>query len=236
MSRVWKIALVFFLPVFLYIFASYRSNSRQIKSVEINYRQPYHFIDQDKIKDIVLQGVNPNIEINRSDINLREIEQRLNSNDFILNSEVYITLDGILKVDIDQKRPIGRVLSSKGGYYIDSEGGVMPLSKIYSERVPVVTGEITSKNRADLYFLLKRIDSDPYLQQCVVGVGARGSRFSFFVRTGDFEIILGGVDDFDKKINNFKSFYKKIIKDKLFDRYQRVNLEISNQVIGVKKT
>jgi cell division protein FtsQ len=70
---------------------------------------------------------------------LNALENALNSNPMVKTAEVYVSVNGTLTADIEQKRPIARV-STNASYYIDDAGSYMPLSKNYSARVPLVTG------------------------------------------------------------------------------------------------
>ena len=69
------------------------------------------------------------------------MEERLLKNQMIQRAEVYITVDGILGAKIKQRTPIARVID-KLDYYLDTEGEKMPLSSVYTARVPIITGAV----------------------------------------------------------------------------------------------
>lgn len=54
-------------------------------------------------------------------------------------------------------------------------------------------------------------------------------------RVTDFEILVGNLNNLDKKINNLKAFYQKAKKDKTLNKYSKVNLQFDNQVVCTKK-
>ena len=58
--------------------------------------------------------------------------------------------------------------------------------------------------------------------------------FSLKIRNQKFSVQTGGADFLTTKFKNFKAFYAKVEKDKLFNNYKHVNLEITNQVICTK--
>jgi cell division protein FtsQ len=45
---------------------------------------------------------------------------------------------------------------------------------------------------------------------------------------------LGQIKQLEKKISNLKAFYIKATKDKVLDKYSKVNLQFGNQVVCTK--
>ena len=62
----------------------------------------------------------------------------------IKSAQVYYTLDGYFHVEITQRKPVLRIMSGEG-YYVDEDGKIMPLSRKYTSRVVVATGNISRK-------------------------------------------------------------------------------------------
>ena len=60
-------------------------------------------------------------------------------------------------------------------------------------------------------------------------------QFSLFLRTYDFEVVVGTLEHLTNKMNNLKAFYQKEKKDKMLDIYKSVNLQFKNQVVCTKK-
>ncbi len=47
------------------------------------------------------------------------MEKTINKNPMIEKSEVYVTIDGVLKAVVKQKTPIARVFDNNGSFYYD---------------------------------------------------------------------------------------------------------------------
>ena len=60
-------------------------------------------------------------------------------------------------------------------------------------------------------------------------------KYILLIREFDFLVDFGTSEDREIKISNFKAFYKKSLKDKTIETYNRVNLQIASQVICTKK-
>jgi len=126
-------------------------------------------------------------------------------------------------------------VQTKESFYIDEEGKMMPTSPNFSVRVPLVTGNVTKKNLSDVFKMMKSINEDLFFKKEIVGVVVDGNKYTLLLREFDFLIDFGTSESRRIKLSNFKAFYKKALKDKTIETYNRVNLQIASQVICTKK-
>ncbi|MEA3451904.1 MAG: cell division protein FtsQ, partial [Bacteroidota bacterium] len=59
--------------------------------------------------------------------------------------------------------------------------------------------------------------------------------FELIPKIGDFRIILGSIDSIDTKIRNLKAFYQHAGSKISWDKYSKINLEYTNQIVCTKK-
>jgi cell division protein FtsQ len=112
----------------------------------------------------------------------------------------------------------------------------MPLSSNYSARVPFVTGDIKKNKLKTVFQFAKTVDEDDFLKKHVIEIHQNNDgTLNFKIRKSDFTVHLGALGNLEKKINNFKAFYQKGMKDKILDNYKVINLEFDKQVICTKK-
>ena len=148
---------------------------------------------------------------------------------------MFMSIDGELSAEIEQKRPIARV-NTNASYYIDDEGSFMPLSSNYSARVPLVTGNIKKNKLKTVFQFAKTVEEDEFLKKHVIEIRQNDNEtIDFKIRKSDFTVHLGTLENLKKKINNFKAFYQKAMKDKILDSYKVINLKFDKQVICTKK-
>ena len=165
---------------------------------------------------------------------LNSIEKVLETNEMVKNAQVYLTINGQLTSRIAQRQPIGRV-EGNTKFYLDKEGKRMPLSDNHSARVPIITGKITGKSLEDVYVILNYINTDDFLRKNVIGIHIEDEgQYQLKFRVENFVVYLGGVEDLEKKFNNFKAFYAKATRDRTLEAYQVVSLEYNNQVVCTK--
>lgn len=233
--KIIKFLLLLGVIGFLFSFTNKRNEKRKIKNIDVQFiDETRPFITFETVDKLLIQSEAKLTDIGKETLDLREMEQRLQENPMILDAQVYLTIDGVLGAKIIQRNPIGRVAASPD-YYLDEEGKSMPLSEVYSARVPIITG--TSENNfTEITNLLNKIHQDEFMKNSVVGLVRRESgEIELELRKIDLKVNFGQPLDIEKKFQNFKAFYKKTKEDSTLVGYQKVNLKFGNQVIATKR-
>jgi cell division protein FtsQ len=219
----------------LFAFSNVKNNDRKILNVEIIFEgEDNLFITHETVSKLLIQnhGTVKNVPKETLDLNL--LESALNSNPMIKSAQVFVDVNGDLTAEIEQKKPIARVNNSMS-YYIDEQGGYMPLSTNYTARVPIVTGNVEKNNLKSVFEMAQKINSDDFLIKHVTQIHKdQNNRLSLRLRQCDFVVFVGDLCNLDKKINNLKAFYKKATKDNILNNYSIVNLQFDSQVICTK--
>jgi len=220
----------------LFAFSNHRNNDRKVPKPNIEFiGENKLFITEANVSKLLIQNQRPVTEQSKEIIDLNELEIALNSNPMIKEAEVFMSVNGELSAEIEQKRPIARV-NTNVSYYIDDEGSFMPLSSNYAARVPLVTGNIKKNKLETVFQFAKAVDEDEFLKKHVIEIRQNDDKtIDFKIRKSDFTVHLGTLKKLEKKINNFKAFYQKALKDKVLDSYKMVNLKFDKQVICTKK-
>ncbi len=230
-----KLILLLGVLVFLSAFASGRNASRFLSATPVVFENPEQpLISEKTVNKLLIQNNGSIKNIRKVALDLNRLESELIANPYVRNANLYVSVNGEVGVDVLQKKPLARVQTNES-YYIDEEGKYMPTSPNFSVRVPLVTGNVDKKNLFDLYTVLKSIGSDPFFNKEIEGVIVQGNKYILLVREFDFLIDFGTSENRDVKISNFKAFYKKALKDKTIESYNRVNLQIASQVICTKR-
>ena len=170
------------------------------------------------------------------EINTLDIANKLLENKIIKEAACYKTPGGTLRIDIYQRRPILRVMSVSGNYYIDDVGYAMPVSNNFVAYLPVVTGYVTEELRDnELFEFAKFLQNNKFWNKQIdqIHITSNGE-VELIPKVGSQTIILGDFSNFEKKLANLKTFYHNAIPRKGWDTYKAINLKYENQVIGVK--
>ncbi|WP_372945831.1 cell division protein FtsQ/DivIB [Muriicola sp.] len=219
----------------LYAFSNDRNADRPIRDVEIIFEGDNNvYLSKDMVNKLLIQNYGSVLMEDKEKVVLNTIEKVLETHDMVKSAQVYLTIDDKLTSKIFQRQPIGRVKGNTT-FYLDEDGKSMPLSRLHSARVPIITGEITGKSLDDVFEILKYINQDDFLRKNVIGIHIQTEeQYQLKFRVEDFVVNLGDVSDLEKKFKNFKAFYAKALKDQSLKEYAVVSLEFDNQVVCTK--
>ena len=231
-----KIKLFFLLVLLSGLFYSTISvnNLRDISKTDIYIHDSSNlFITKDSIKSAVIEIITTK-NIHKSSVHLKALEFELNKIELVRKSDVFIDVNGTIVIDIEQRKPIARFIDNKS--YLDEDGLVMPKSKYYSARVPVIKGYANTQDQLDLIYKLSNyIKDDKFLSQSATEILIdSNSNFSIKLRDYRFKILIGQLNNLDLKIKNFKAFYINASANQILNKYSVINLQFDNQVVCVK--
>lgn len=183
-----------------------------------------------------------------SDVDESLVERVLEENLFVKNAEVLLTADSKVKINIEQRIPILRVVDKLGvQYYLDNDGAKVPLSRHFTARTLVATGNIpphtpeflTKKNNSmkDLFELTNFILADQFWNAMIEQVYVTSKdEFVMVPKIGDQSIILGKWDsDVAVKFKKLKQFYEEGMSREGWQKYKTIDLRYRNQVVCERK-
>ena len=166
----------------------------------------------------------------------KKIEQKLLNAPFIKSVECFKTPKADVRIEITQQLPILRIINDAGeSYYIDERGRIMPSSK-YTANVAIATGHIkkdfAKKKLVELGNFLSENDFwNKQIEQINV---LPDNNIELIPRVGNHVIYFGKIDDIKEKFERLKIFYRKALNKVGWNKYSRINLEFSNQIICTK--
>lgn len=230
-----KMMMLFGLVIFLFAFAANRNMARKVTDVDIRFKGENNlFVTHETVSKLLIQNQRSVKNLAKETLDLNQLEKSLKSNQMIKSAEVYVTVDGSVKADIEQKTPIARVNTAES-YYVDDEGFYMPLSNNFTARVPLVTGFVKKNDLENIFIVANKIKSDDFLMKNVIEIHQDANQTIYLkLRQCSFVVKLGTINYLDKKINNLKAFYLKNLQDKTLNNYSKVNLQFDNQVVCTK--
>ncbi len=217
------------------------------------------FVNISDVKSLILQTGDSLKSQPLSSIHLEKIKNKISENSFIKNVSIYSTLNGEIKINIKQRKPLMRVITGKGqSFYIDENGNGMPLSSNHSARVIVVTGKINldtlpqsildekdtvkqkeffSKTNIDsLFILAKTIDTSAFWKAQIsqININEHGE-IELIPQLGTHIILLGTIENLVEKFEKLSLFYKSELSNFGLNKYKIINLKYKNQLVCLKK-
>jgi cell division protein FtsQ len=237
MKRNWiyiKFTVLLAIIGFLFGFTQKRNEGRKLKGVEITFvDENSPFITLPTVNKLLIQNHDSVTGLPKDTVVLKEMESRLLGHDMVRDAQVFVTVDGVLGAAIEQRKPLGRV-SATPDYYIDYDGKPMPLSQVYTARVPLITGASASKF-TELTPLLIAIENDSFMKSSVVGLHLyKNGTIALRLRNYNGEVLFGKPEQIRDKFRHFKAFYKKASQDRKLSGYEKISLTFGNQVVATK--
>ena len=153
-----RLILIIGLIAFLYSFTYKRNENRKLLKTEVVFVGENNlFLKQETVNKLLIENNSDVKSIQKVKLDLNKLEKSVDQQPMVEKSQVFVSIDGVLKAVVKQKTPIARVFNDSGSFYIDYQGNTMPLSEYYTARVPIVSGEINKENSKQLVDLFRLI-------------------------------------------------------------------------------
>lgn len=208
------------------------------------------FVTDSEIREIVsVNGVAEGSTILR-ELNLHLLEEKINSRSAVRESQVYTDRRGILTVRVLQRKPILRIQTGHGGFYMDQSLYLFPLVSHFSPYLPVVSGNIPLDLPAGFRGYYK--ENDEWLSQMrdlalfleeeefwnnmteQLYVDQKGV-IRIIPRIGDHLIILGRPVNIREKFLKLEAFYREVIPVSGWNAYKSIDLQYNDQIVCKKQ-
>lgn len=216
--------------------------------IEITGAEKDMFIDEKDIMDIL----NSNDDVKGKEIatiDLRKMEEQLEKNPWVKNAELFFDNNDnkqVLTVSIEERQPIARVFTMQGNsFYLDTAATRLPLSDKVSARVPVFTSFPSDKKimaqsdsllMKDVIAIGKYIMNDSFwmAQTAQIDITPQAT-FELLPVVGNHVVALGKANDLENKLNRLYTFYKEAWLQNGINKYEKLDVQYSNQVVAVKR-
>lgn len=204
-----------------------------------------HFIDEADVLNMVETIPGEVRTRSFSEINFREIEERLKTHRNFREVQLFNDFKGNMVVNVSLRRPMARLVQEEGpDAYLSEEGLIMPVSDRYSTRVIVLSGPVVGQlildqdlNATDygklLLEMLNYINEDSFLKKQVAEIELKeDGRVNLLPQIGSQTIEFGKPEQLEDKFLKLKVFYKTILPRQGWNKYERVNLEFEGQIVA----
>jgi cell division protein FtsQ len=214
----------------------------------------YHFVTKKQLLNLVYGNSGRILGKPVREVSVDEIEGRISELRELKKAEVYISIDGVLHVFVDQRNPIMRIITNEGGdYFMDEEGVILRRRNLYTPRLHIIGGNVnisqemlngvsvldtTIKNSIlkDLYHIVNYINDDSFWSAQIDQIFVdNNDEIDFIPRVGNHQIHLGTAENFEGKLRNLGAFYEKVLPEMGWNKYSIINLEFKDQIVCKKR-
>ena len=227
-------------------FVERKYDEKTCQEIEIYIRNQGNdfFLDKEDVYKLIIENEESFVIGNSYEkINLRTIENRINQNPYVDNAQAYIDLNGIMTVEVFMNKPVARLLLQSGNdYYLCDNNDLIPTANTYTSRVLLVSGNYfknikTSELKDDTTFLqikdiIHFINQDEFWRAQIAQVIVdKNGDVRLLPQVTKQEIEFGKAENIEKKFHKLRYFYKRILPEKGWNTYARVNVEYEDQII-----
>jgi cell division protein FtsQ len=178
-------------------------------------------------------------------VNLLQLEQELLETGYVEKANAYMGTRGLLVLKVKLRRPVARILPlGMEGFYLDEQGGRMPLSTAFSARVPVVRGVgLADTNQVvqdsllgRLAPMLSHIAQDPFWAAQIAEVQVLpGPDLVLHTTVGDLPVRFGEPEGYQTKLHNLMAFYKQVLNTRGWQYYRSLAVKFDGQIVATKR-
>lgn len=256
MMRLMKILLIipliYMLAAPVWLSSYYGSRPCRDISIVICDSSDYDFVTRKQLLSLVNGREGSLLGRPQGSLPLWDIEGRVRTLKELREAEAYMSIDGILNVDVYQRNPVMRVIPDEGGdFLVDAEGVLIRKRTLQSPRLHIVGGDIAISRAMlegtsildaghnvlkDAYHFVRYISGDDFWSAQIdqIYVDKRG-KIDLIPRAGNHRIHLGTFENFEGKLKNLAAFYENVIPETGWDKYSVISLEFRDQIVCKKR-
>jgi cell division protein FtsQ len=237
------ILIIFIVGTFAFTFIE--SKNIMCTGIEVVFNEDEAInVDKDKLIRLVKATDNKILSKTLDEINSEIIESEIEKIPGILTADVYKLMisekgsyKGVLVVKVKNRKPVMRVITSTGSYYLDKFGMRIPISLNYATNVLVTTGSVSEKFAVEqlLPFVLYVEDNEFWKAQIQQVHVEEDGDVLLTPLVGGHIIELGDLGNYRQKLQIMREFYKQVLVKNNWDKYEMVSLKYNNQVVAKRR-
>ena len=231
--------VIAYIGVYFYFFADKKVDGPVCEKVEIVITDSLEikFLTEKSIVEHLTKAKLYPLKKKWDEINTFNIKEALLKNEIIETVEVVRLTSGQITIKISQKMPVLRVFNAGGSYFVDKYGQQMTASLGQAIDVPLASGNIEKSFAAsELYKFALFLQNDAFWNDQITQIYVRTKNdIEIIPRVGNHHILLGSLDDFEKKLSRLRLFYEQVIPKMGWEKYNVINLKFKNQIVCTKK-
>ena len=187
-------------------------------------------IVQDKLDKWYSEGLSG---VAKKDISLLDIEQRLEELPAVKNAEVSFDLRGELKIYIDQRIPLVRIVSEGGvAYYLAKDFYKIPVLGTEAARVPIANGRLSATMIKKVYTLSTYVQENDFMEALTEQIFVnKNSDLVIVPKLKKQKIIIGDTTDLHDKFHRLLVFYRDGLNHVGWEKYRTINLIYKYQIV-----
>jgi len=209
----------------------YWTNNTTVSSISF---EGEYFTSEKELRQVVVIP-----EITKTDsLNFSTIRSEVQALDYVKKAAVKVEPGGDVIIAISERKPIALLANMNPKMYVDSDGVLLPVLEGKIQDVPLLYGfknqsSDTLKGEAfhQTQAFLKSAKTMPLCWITISEVAFNKQEGVVALSQENGVKLIFGTEDFTEKLQNWETFYTKIIRYKGINRMHEVDLRFKNQIV-----
>ncbi len=230
------------LIVFAFVFANIQSQKDVCQGLDIRIVNPeVSFVNEEDVVNVIEEQQIVPLKTLVKNIKIRDLENKVNENKWVKETNIYISTNNIIHIQVEQKKPVVRVNQKDSidyAYYLDDYANALAWSPVYSPKLPVVTAPKLGYSRkdlntkSDLVKLAKFLTKDTFWNVAISQIDLMPSgQIQLIPVIGKQIILLGDINDLEDKMARLFLFYQEGMFTVDWEKYDEIDLRYLGQVV-----
>ncbi len=170
---------------------------------------------------------------------------------YIRQAEVVKEMNGIVRVRVEERVPMAKVVSGDKVQVIDTEGYILPyrdfppsssmLLRVTGMKIKHVKGvrlkKADERSFAVLKEMIEAVTASEYARFLVRDITFGEGNKTYFIAAGSpTRFIVGNDGDYKEKLKKFEIFWQQVVAKKGLDGYAKVDLRFNKRVFAVENS
>ena len=220
-----------------------RNLVKEVKAEVVLLDKGNNLIQPEEFERLVAKKFGPMKGIPIDMVDMRAVEDFLETNPYLRQADVYLGASGRLVLNLHQRVPLMRVVDNSGRHwYIDTDTVRMPVSTHFTSRVPLVNGnfpvtaDVKQWPMNDLFRITELLQDDDFMGSLIDQIYVESPQKIWLVpRLGPSRILLGTTDDLESKVERITRFYKKALPAQGWDAYSYIDTRFAGQIVAKRR-
>ncbi|MFL2592642.1 MAG: hypothetical protein DBW74_00770 [Cryomorphaceae bacterium] len=222
-------SILLILTVCVTIWANFINSKRNdLIYQDLNYLK-LNYIELDSLKRNLVENKFINDSLLNQEFSFYSLEKHINNIDFFYNSNVFRSVDSKIKITINEKDPV--MFLEHQNKYVDLNGDIIPLSKIYKPETIFFVGKIDSINLMKAIKISSQIKNDEFLFSHIDYIFMDQTNMYLKTVNQNYLIKFGDLNSIQEKLKKYKIFYGAKAQLDLLSEIDNINLSFKNQVV-----
>ena len=195
------------------------------------------FVSESEIRTLLRQNDLDPIGQPMEQVQLQAIEDRVTSHAMVRRAQCYRHGDASVRLLVEQRHPLLRVVTATESYFVDSDRQRMPIRAGIQSDAIHVTGHVGERMaKEELADLVEWLQDNSFWQPRIRRIEVReGKQIVLHQKTNEPRILIGTVENFEKKMHKVRIYIEETIAQSYdFPNYRELDARFDGQVVGRK--